>query len=209
MKKGLCIIIALLMVVAICSCGKKEETPASKPIASSETENETGKTVESEPPADEEPEYEVVNIGDTISLDFATIKLEKLEVADDGIVEKEGNNSYSYNKGHTMVYLKGTIKNLYKTYLRPYPSNSYVKMIFDDKYECYGSIEARSDSFEGLAPLESNSIYIYGETSKGINESFSKVKIIFGFTTNFESPEIYSFQNFDKCDYIYQIEVNK
>ena len=108
-----------------------------------------------------------------------------------------------------MAYLKGTIKNLYSTYIDPKASNSYVTMIFDDKYTYTGSIHAMTSSFDGVPALETCGFYVYADVSEDVIDTFTKVKIIFGFTENFESPEAFSFEDFEKCDYIYQLEASK
>ena len=203
MKKILVALLLTALTVCLSACGATSSEPAdadTEAISTDETE------VQETPVA--EDTYQNVNFGDTISLDFAEITIEGLDYGL-GIHEEEGNSSFSFNGDAPMCWLKGTIKNLYTDYIDPRASNSYVKMIFDGKYNYTGSIYARSSSFDGLAALETNSVYIYTDVSEEILNTFTTVKVIFGFTENFNSPEIYNLEGFDECDYIYQLEASK
>ena len=223
MKKIISTFLILTTVVSLCACNSGSssgETPQQQSDATdtpSEITTEVTTSQQSDA-ADEqniitteteaEKEFQTVNFGDTITLDFAEITINEFGYGN-GIVEEDGNNKSSFNEGHYMAYIKGTIKNTYSTYIDPSPSNSYVTMIFDDKYTYTGSIQAMASSFDGVPALETCGFYVYADVSEEIIDSFTTVKIIFGFTENFESPEIYSFKDFEKCDYLYQLEATK
>lgn len=223
MKKTISICLIISTIFLLCACGgsnsanetSQEQTSAINSQNDIETQNEvetqsnieTQNTIPSETPKPE-PEYQIINFGDTINLDFAEITIDGFGSGDGITVEEDDRTSY-FNKGHYTAYLSGTIKNLHTTYIDPSASNSYVTMIFDDKYTYTGSIYAMSSSWDGVAALETCNFYVYAEVSEEIIETFSTVKITFGFTENFESPEIYMFKDFEKCDYIYELNASK
>ena len=218
MKRTISICLIISTILMFCACGgsnSSNETSAQTSDVGSqndiETQNEipteTPNKIPTETPAPE-PEYQIVNFGDTISLDFAEITIDGFGSGDGIVVEDDNFTSY-FNKGHYMAYLSGTIKNLHTTYINPGSSNSYVTMIFDDKYTYTGSIYALSSSWDGVAALETCDFYVYAEVSEEIMETFSTVKIIFGFTENFESPDIFVLEDFEKCDYIYELNASK
>lgn len=205
MKKIISMLLILTTIALLCACGGGSSSGKTEQQQPDDTGAKNEITTEA---AASKEEYQTVNFGDTISLDFAEITINEFG-SGDGIVEQEGNSTSSFNKGHFMAYLKGTIKNTYSTYIKPESSNSYVTMIFDDKYTYTGSIRAMASSFDGVPALETCGFYVYADVSEEIINTFTTVKVIFGFTENFESPEIYSFEDFEKCDYIYQLEASK
>ena len=144
-----------------------------------------------------EPSFQAFNYGDTIYLDFAEIKLDGFGVPE------------TTTEGKYWAYLSGTIKNLGTTYINPSESNSYVTMIFDDKYTYIGTIQILEYSDAGVAPLETADIFITTYVPEEIGESYSTVKIRFGFTENFESPDTSPFTDFEKCDYIYEMDKDR
>ena len=224
MKKVISSFLVLATAVSFCACSGGSSTGATSQQQSEVTVTQSETTTEAATSQQQsedteiqnkiteteasEVEHQTVNFGDTISLDFAEIKIEKFGYGK-GIKEKKGNTTSYFNQGHYMAYLKGKIKNLHTTYIKPKASNSYVTMIFDDKYTYTGSIYAMASSFDGVPALGSCGFYVYADVSEEVIKSFSTVKIIFGFTKNFENPEIYSFENFDKCDYIYELQATK
>lgn len=202
MKRTISICLIISTIFLLCSCGgsssSNETTTTEVTTTTTEattteattTEATTTTTETTEP----EPEFQTFKYGDTIYLDFAEIKLDGFGFP------------LTSEKENYWAYLSGTIKNVSTTYIKPSESNSYVIMIFDDKYTYTGTIDILASSDKGVAPQETADIFITAHIPADVGGSFSKVKIRFGFTENFESTDASPIADFKNCDYIYELD---
>ena len=199
MKRTISICLVISSILLLCSCSgsnsSNETTTEQSSVIETTTAIETTTTIPTET-TKLEPEFQTFKYGETIYLDFAEIKL-------DG-------TGYPLTAGKEVywAYLAGTIKNLSTTYINPSEFNSYVVVICDDKYTYIGTIDILASSDDGVAPQETADIFITAYIPADIGESFSTVKVRFGFTENFKSSSTSHITDFEECDYIYEFDKN-
>lgn len=101
-------------------------------------------------------------------------------------------------------YLKGTLKNISGD---SYDSEDIVAQItFDDKYNynAYLKADDGGNDFYGhvVKPFGVVTYYIYASVPNELIEIYSTCTIKFGFKENFSGSY---YDDFDECDYLYQI----
>lgn len=149
-------------------------------------------------------EYQAINLGDTLELDFATITLNRMAI-DAEIYPKDTSGVYMYlpaNDGKKYIHLIGTLKNTASAQYEI--DNTAVHFIFDDNYEYDGYLKADAGVFRAfdycVDPLTTVDIHLIGEIPDELIDSFNKCTIQFGFKNNFE--RVYKIED---CDYLYQM----
>lgn len=154
---------------------------------------------------DQTVEYQTVNLGDTIELDFATITLNRVAI-DEEVYPKDTSGVYMYLpdiEGKKYIHLIGTLKNTANAQYEI--DNTAVHFIFDDNYEYDGYLKADAGVFRAfdycVDPLTSVDIHLIGEIPDELINSFDKCTIQFGFKNNFE--RVYKTED---CDHLYQVD---
>ena len=219
---------ALFCLLTITGCGNTSETSMKKSnnkvdnqedkseIKSknkiSDSDDISEKKDEKDAEKEKEKAYKQVNFDDVIKTDFLEVVLTKGFFSKEIHPEKPA-DVYGYMKeqeGKTYFCVMGTLKNTggEKYYIDS--STCDAKIIFDDKYTYRGSFITEKDGdmdavLVSFDPLEQNPFGIYVCVPKEIEESYSKVRVEFGFNEGFATEE------FDQThwDYQYFIEINK
>jgi hypothetical protein len=149
--------------------------------------------------------YQNVRQGDSITLDFVEIKIDKTSI-DNEVYPKDTSGVYMYLPevdGKKYFQLTGSLKNTYSTMYKV--NNIIVQMVFDDNYTYSGYLKADSGVFDAydyqVDPLESVEIHIIAEIPDELIESYSKCSVYFGFAQNFERVS-----SLDECDYRYEFD---
>lgn len=149
-----------------------------------------------------------INIGDTITLDFVEMSVLNTDWSST-IKPKDTSSVYSYmsdQDGETYFWISGNIKN---TSGEKYDiENIEAEIIFDNRYT-YSAYLIATDGYSFydnyVNPLKTVKYYIYASVPDEVREMYSTCQIKFGFTDNF--AEDYLRLNFEKCDYIYAVEL--
>lgn len=156
-------------------------------------------------------QYDMINIGDKIELDFVEIEIEEYGTSDT-ITPTDTSRGYSYIadvEKEKYYYITGTLKNLSgNTYD---VENILVEFVFDEKYTYSGRLAACAwtNSFygENVKPLGTVKYYIYASIPEELIDSYSTCKISFGFANEF-SVSKYSI-NESSCDHIYSLTIER
>lgn len=228
MKKR--IVLSLLVILILSGCGKAVTEKQSKEIENVEMQdgNETKKEEKntsdkstnkvvntpsestSKAAKENDLQFETVNYGDTISTDFVEMTIESIQNAE-ALYPTDTSGVYSYmsdQDGEKYFYLKGSLKNIGGN---AYSSENIVAEIcFDDKYNyrAYLKADDGGNDFYGdyVKPFGSIIYYIYASIPDELLDSYSECTIKFGFKENFKGSY---YDDFEECDYLYQITASK
>ena len=200
MKKLFALVMCLTLVFAMASCGGKTENTVNSTVS---TSAEKGS---------EAPKAEAVDIGNTITVDFAEITIDEAGIADDIKTSiKTGNITYTSGPDSSedteFVYIRGTIKNTSKAEM----NNPLISGNVDADGYTYeldlNVIESDGSSAFSIAPLISYTYTLYAEVPNEIAQNFEKCSMNFGFEENFENV-FTSDESYD-TQYIYTIKITK
>jgi len=217
MKKPIAILLAGLFVAVTAACGGTENNSAAlqrleaenaslvqensalkEQIATLEAQiaaleaqvnkiTDTSTQLEEETP--KEPRFTKVNLGDTVTLDFAELTFESAAWSDD-IKPTDTSGVYSYmsdEEGESYFWLCGTLKNTSGEKFNV--DNTYGEIVFDNKYSytAYLIADDGGNDFFGdtVKPLKTIKYYIYASCPDEIKESYSSAVVNFAFKDNF------------------------
>lgn len=153
-------------------------------------------------------EFVVLNLGDSVTLDFVEFTVDSASWAD-VIKPTDTSSVYSYmsaKDNESYFWLSGTMKN---TSGSAYTVDNIVsEVVFDDKYTYTAYLVADdggNDLYgENVKPLSSVKYYIYVSAPDEIKEIYSSVTVKFGFADNFSRT-----LKFEECDYLYEVNLTK
>ena len=221
-KRTIVTLLTAILCFSLCSCGKENAKQSQGSTKTAETAQESDKSQEvtdtevtaTTEAATNETAFTDVSMGETISLDYVEMSLERLEVADrydfsyteDTSVGTSTNSVSLEPSGDLMlVSLIGTFQN--KTNKDYYTSNNGVfgKMIingneYNARFECYDTEQA--ESYLKVAAQQKTSYFLYAEVPQEVAENIEDCVVQFGFTQDFESKPIGKVEDLDS---IYQL----
>ena len=154
-----------------------------------------------------------VNVGDSISLDFMEMTIDKIEIRDELKVKHTTGNAnssstvsigISSSKGMTYVMLRGTITNKSNSTLTAKNIKSNISV---DGKETNGHIFLAYDDAtyaDDLGAGKTATYAIYIPIDESVANSYSKVIVKFGFNENFASASSVS-----SCKYKYSLTANR
>lgn len=155
-------------------------------------------------------EFIQLNLGDAITLDFVEFTVDSASWSND-IKPTDTSSVYSYmsdKENESYFWMCGTMKN---TSGNAYSVEDIVsKIIFDDKYTYTAHLIADDggNDFYGdyVKPLSSVKYYIYVSAPDEIKEIYSTATVKFGFEDSFGGSY---YDDFEDCDYLYMVNLNK
>lgn len=155
-------------------------------------------------------EFESVDYGTSINLDFLEMTVEGASIAEE-LYPTDTSGVYSYmsdKEGEQYFYLTGNMKNIGgKSYS---VENMVVQFCLDDKYNYTGWLKADDggNDFYGdyVKPFGQVKYYIYSSIPDELMNTYSTCKIRFGFQEEFRGSY---YDDFDECDYLYEITISK
>lgn len=209
MKKITTLILAFSMCASLCACGISGNNKVSSDN-STLVENKVDENISSESSNIETKNFQNVNIGENISLDFVEMTFDKVSSSQE-LKPTDTSGVYSYFKdkeNEQYFYLSGTMKNIggekYDV------ENVVAEIIFDDKYT-YTAIIAADDGgndFYGeyVKPFGSVKYYLYSSVPDELLSQYSSVTFKLGFKQNFSGS---NYDDFEECDYLYQLNATK
>lgn len=155
-------------------------------------------------------EFVHLNLGDSVDLDFVQFTVENASWSDE-IKPTDTSSVYSYmpdNENESYFWISGSMKNV--------SGESYsvedmtAEIIFDDKYTYTAFLIADDggNDFYGdyVKPLSSVKYYIYVSAPDEIKDIYSTASVKFGFQNDFEGSY---YDEFDECDYLYEVNFHK
>lgn len=192
-----------------------EEISSKENIESLESEltnkiNDNSDSNSSGSASSEELEFEAVNYGDKISLDFVEMSIDTASISEE-IYPTDTSGVYSYKPdqdGEQYFYLSGTIKNTGGSAYSV--EDMEIEFVFDDKYTYSGYLiadDGGNDFFgDYVKPFGSVKYYIYSSIPDELISTYSICNIKFAFNDNFDGGYSIEFEN---SDYLYQITISR
>ena len=198
MKKALSLILALVMCLSLCACGGRENTGSNN--SNTETANNATQPQETTPPTTEPagPSADPIQIGETISLDYAVLTLDAFEISNGyefEYTDKSSGISITHKSsidcpsGMKLICLKGKFTN--KSKGEVYPSNdpAYGKIVingyeYETRMKCYNVAEA--DSIMGVAPLREVDYFLYAEIPETLATEIETCEFYIGFVKDLD-----------------------
>ncbi len=195
MKKIITLLLSFVLIFSLSSCqsNSKEELPNYSFPYQNTTERE--------------PEIVVANnLGYAFNLNFVEITIESAGYSK-CVYATNNNTCFKASGDEKFWYVTGTLKN---TGTKGYDANEIVaEMCFNDKYiySAYAIVDSGDTITNNFVePLCTVRYYIYASIPDEMFNIFSSCKVKFGFEENFSDT---FFVDFDECDYLYEITVNK
>ena len=206
MKKALLILLSLALLVSASACGEKKNSTVTETTVSDSAPKDGAKE-------EKEVKAEKVEIGNTITVDFAEMTIDEAAVADDIKTSiKTGNITYTTGPDRSddkeFIYMRGTLKNTSKAEITS-PRISGTVEIDGYSYEL-GSvsiIESDGKSAHSLSPLIGYTYTIYAEVPNELVANFTECKLNFSFEENFEN--IFNSDKNYKPAYNYTLNIAK
>ncbi|MBE6737312.1 MAG: hypothetical protein IKB72_00120 [Ruminococcus sp.] len=214
MKKLITFLMALVLCLSLCACGndsKSNEDSTKAPV-------NQNTVVETQAPTTEAPAEsaaQTIQVGETISLDYATLTLDSFEISDgyefeyvdtSSGIKITHKSSIDCPSGMKLVCLKGKFTN--KSTNEVYPSNNPVhgKMVIDGyeyktELDCY--VVAEAESVMGVAPLREVDYFLYAEVPDTLANNISNCQLYIGFVENLETGWL---DDVTDCDALYLLE---
>lgn len=206
MKKLLAILFAVSICSSFCACGSTNnvQTTQKETTVVKATEAET--EAETEAPTDPAPQFNTIETGDKIVLDFVEIKIGDVDHAKE--MKEEYITYQPSNEDNEFFWLSSEFTNTMGETTDLY-SGLMAQVVFDDKY----TYEADFRCFDGsdMDPLVENEVYIYAEVPPAILDKYKTVKVQLGINNNFEDFDYMSHDE-EKVEYydnLYQYEAKK
>ena len=202
-RKILNILLIGALVIGLTGCGKNSEK---KDTEQKSNEQEKGEI--------KEDITEQKKIGDTISLDFVEVTLDKLEVKNNYKFRREEKTSYGTNirnasiepetSDFKLVTLRGNFTN--KTSGEVYTDNKIMYGIFEingSKYSTTfaGFNTAEANRFFSIKPQQKVEYFLYAEVPSNVADNIETCKIKFGFQNDLNSFIL----DLNDLDYIYEL----
>ncbi len=184
-RRLLALVLALVMVFALVSCGNstteeaQEDVPVTEePVVQEEPETEVGEEsetgieekVESEEAIEEEPEPEeeedeaiVIGLGDSIETDKFTMRFDSVTISDDFSIQTGEHTKItpSVDEGNQVIVLSGHFESFASDTIGAY--HFKISLLANDQYS-YDDLNMNfvSNNSMEIDPLEEKDFYIYG-----------------------------------------------
>lgn len=205
----------LLLSILLClsACNSSDHTAAQENNVSSQQEIPSKNKIKDQSAplqAAQDTGFSTINIGDSITLDFAALTFDAASWSDT-IMPTDTSGFYSYMSdidGESYFWLRGTLKNTAGSAYNV--SNMVAKITFDEKYTYNAWLIAEDDGtdFYGylVNPLSSVTYYIYSSIPDELKTMYSSCQVRFGFSETFSGS---SYDSFEECSYRYVMSLSK